>query len=82
MSESLTPQGGSLSLTGEWECDVYRKVYMTGSRLNIEALPTTTCTLDVGVVKHKLVGEFRLDKIHLCAQQRQLSLLLNENSHT
>lgn len=69
MSESFIPTDGSLSLTGEWEYDVYCKAYMTESGLNIEALPTTTRSLDVGVVKHKLAGEFRLDKIHLCAQQ-------------
>lgn len=80
--ESLTPHGGSQSLIGEWKCDVYREVYTTGSCLNVEALPTTARSFDVGVVKHKLAGEFCLDKIHFCAQQGQLSLLLNENSHT
>lgn len=83
-SESFTPPGGSsVSGWGMNKSVMYTvTVYMTGRRLDVEALPTTACSLDVGVVKHELAGEFRLDEIHLGAQQGQLSLLLDENSHT
>ncbi len=47
----------------------------------VKAFPTATRPFDVGIVEHKLAGKFRFNKIHLRAEQRQLSLLLYEHSH-
>lgn len=47
----------------------------------VEALPAAARAFDVGIVEHELAGKFGFDEIHLCAEQRQLSLFLYEHSH-
>lgn len=47
----------------------------------VEALSAATRALDVGIVEHKLAGQLSLHEVHLCAEERQLSLLLDEHPH-
>lgn len=49
---------------------------------DVEALPTAAGSFDVGVVKDKLTGQLAFHIVHLCSQQGQLGLLLNEHRHT
>lgn len=49
---------------------------------DIKALAAATRPFDVGIVEDELTRELRLYKIHLCAQQGQLSLLLYKNTNT
>ena len=42
--------------------------------LDLKALTTTTSALDVGIVENKLTAQLLLLKVHLGAEQSELSL--------
>ncbi len=43
----------------------------------MEALPTPTYTLHIGVIEDELITQFALNEVHFCPQQTQLSFGIN-----
>ena len=55
---------------------------LTMKQLHMEALSTTTSSLDIGIIEDEFIFQFCLYVVHFCTEETQLGLCINENTST